>query len=270
MPLATAPPLALDHLSWSGIKTYATCPRKFQFHYIERAPQEFVSAALAFGSAFHTALDSLHQAILEGTATPKIKSLLAVYDTAWKDECTKAPAVVFAKTDDASALRETAVRMLNAYCIHVSTSGALGGQIIAIEHAIRFRLLADVPPIEMRLDMMEMVGGDLVVTDVKTARSKWNDQKVSESLPQLVLYANGLVPLVKELGANRIVPRFVVVSKAKTPMIQVLEPKATQDDVVRLKKQVGDTWAAIQAGIFVQREGWQCNQCPYRKRCLGR
>jgi hypothetical protein len=66
------------------------------------------------------------------------------------------------------------------------------------------------------------------------------------------------------------VPRFLVVTKAKTPAIQVLEPQAAQADVDRLKRQVSDTWAAIQAGVFVQRESWQCAQCPYKRRCLGR
>lgn len=278
MVTATAPPPmhcqitpALDHLSWSGIKTYTTCPKKFHFHYIEKAPKEFVAAALAFGSAFHVALDGMHQALMEGAAMPSIETLLTKYDESWKAETGKASNVVFAKTEDASVLRKTAERMLEAYCDYIAASGIgeNGAQIIGIEHAHRFRLLADVPPLEMRLDLMELVNGDLIVTDVKTARSKWNEQKIIEGLPQLVLYANGLVPLVKELGAKRIVPRFVVVSKAKTPVVQVLEPKATQDDVARLRKHVADTWSAIQAGVFIQREGWHCNQCPYRKRCLG-
>jgi hypothetical protein len=279
MVTATAPPPvqgnsapALDHLSWSGIKTYTTCPKKFHFHYIEKAPKEFVAAALTFGSAFHVALDGVHQALMEGAAIPAIDALLAKYDESWKAETEKAPEVVFAKTEDAGILRKTAQRMLDAYCHYIAVSGIgeNGAQIIGIEHAHRFRLLADVPPLEMRLDLMELVNGDLVVTDVKTARSKWNEQKTIEGLPQLVLYANGLVPLVKELGAKKIVPRFVVVSKGKTPVVQVLEPNPTQDDVIRLKKHVADTWAAIQAGVFIQREGWHCNQCPYRKRCLGR
>mgnify|MGYP000019066450 CR=1 FL=1 len=121
----------------------------------------------------------------------------------------------------------------------------------------------------MRLDLLELDGSDLIVTDLKTSRSKWNDEKVRESLGQLVLYANGLVPLLKELGAKRIVPRFLVVTKAKKPVVQVLEPHATQEDVVRLKEQVADTWSAIKAGVFVPRESWMCAQCPYKKRCLG-
>lgn len=109
----------------------------------------------------------------------------------------------------------------------------------------------------------------VIVSDVKTSRSRWNETTIRENLPQLILYANGLLPLVKELGAKRIVPRFVVVTKAKKPVVQVIEPKATQDDVARLKDQVSATWSAIQAGIFVKRESWACMQCPFQKRCLG-
>ena len=159
--------------------------------------------------------------------------------------------------------------MLTAYRGHALQPANTGTQIIAIEHQHRFRLLADAPPIEMRLDQLELAGADLIVTDVKTSRSRWNDEKVREHVPQLVLYAHGLVPLLRELGAERIVPRFVIVTKAKKPAVQILEPKAGQDDVDRLKRMVSETWDAITKEVFVQREGWGCAQCPYRKRCLG-
>jgi hypothetical protein len=109
----------------------------------------------------------------------------------------------------------------------------------------------------------------LIVTDIKTSCSRWNDTKVQEHLPQLALYAHGLMPLVRELGAKRIVPRFVVITKAKAPVVQVLQPQAGQEDVEHLKRQVAETWDAVRKEVFVQGEGWGCVQCQYRKRCLG-
>jgi hypothetical protein len=276
--IAAAPPssagaaVSLDHLSWSGLKTYSNCPKKFFYHYVEHAPEEFVAASLAFGSAFHVAVDHVHQSMIEGASLPTIDTLLQKYDESWNTETARAPEVSFAKTDDKTSLHELAQRMLAAYLDHIAASGAgtSGARIIAIEHSHRFHLLADVPPIEMRLDLLELSGTDLIVSDVKTSRSRWNDQKIAESMPQLVLYATAMAALVKELGAKRIVPRFLVVTKAKSPIVQVLEPKAMQSDVDRLKHQVSDTWTAIQSGIFIQRESWQCAQCPYKRRCLGR
>lgn len=263
------PPATLDHLSWSSIKTYASCPRKFAYRYIEEAAPEFVPAALAFGSAFHAAVDCVHQARIEGQPVPSVESILSRYDEAWKSEVESD--VRFAKEEDSITLRESAERMLDAYREFILVSGVgESASIIAIEESRRFGLLADVPPIEMRLDLLELTAsGDLIVSDVKTSRSRWNDTNAREHLPQLILYANGLLPLVKELGAKRIVPRFVVVTKAKKPVVQVIEPKATQEDVSRLKDQVAATWSAIQAGIFVKRESWACTQCPFQKRCLG-
>ena len=111
---------------------------------------------------------------------------------------------------------------------------------------------------------------ELVVSDLKTSRSRWNDAKVAESVPQLVLYSSGLLPLMRELGATRIITRFIVVTKSVRPKVQVLQPQASQDDVVRLKRTISETWSAIQSGLFVKRESWACAQCQYRGRCLGR
>ncbi|MGD0093856.1 MAG: PD-(D/E)XK nuclease family protein [Planctomycetota bacterium] len=272
-PVATCAGSAVmpDHLSWSGIQTYSQCPRKFSYRYIEQAPVEFTPASLAFGGAFHRATEVLHQARIEGAAIPAVEALLASYDEAWKEEAAKAPEIQHAKSEDAVSMREMAGRMLTAYRQHVVDTEAqtIGAQIIAIEHAHRFTFLPDVPPMEMRLDLLELAGPDLIVTDVKTSRSRWNDVKVQEHLPQLVLYSYGLVPLLRDLGGQRIVPRFLVVTKAKKPAVQILEPRAGQEDVDRLKRMVSETWDAVQKEVFVQREGWGCAQCPYRKRCLG-
>ena len=56
----TRPPL--DHLSWSGLTTYSTCPKKFYFRYIAQVPPEFVPASLAFGGSFHRAVETVQLA----------------------------------------------------------------------------------------------------------------------------------------------------------------------------------------------------------------
>ena len=192
------------------------------------------------------------------------------YDRAWSELVADRPRVKFSKDEDASSLRQLAKRMLSAYREHLLASPSGGSQIIAIEESVRFRLLADVPPIEMRLDLLELNGTDLIVSDLKTSKSRWSEAKIADGLPQLVLYAHGLMPLLRELGATRIVPRFVAVTKGKKPKVQVIQPAATQADVARLKKTVAETWIAIKNGVFHRRETWACTQCPYRRRCLGR
>src|ERR1019366_8470557 len=76
--VAVGPPL--DHLSWSGIQTYRNCPRKFAYRYIERVPEEFVPAALAFGGSIHRAVERLHQARMETAAAVSTDELLVEYE----------------------------------------------------------------------------------------------------------------------------------------------------------------------------------------------
>ena len=267
---STKPAVVLDHLSFSSIKTYQSCPRKFAFKYVEKLPEEFTPSYFAFGGAFHKAVERVHEAIIVGEALPDLDELLDAFDRAWLELTAERPQIKFAKDEDSQSLRVLATRMLSAFREHTLAAPNTGSQIIAIEESVRFRLLADVPPIEMRLDLLELSGGDLIVTDLKTSKSRWSEAKIADGLPQLILYAHGLLPLLRELGATRIVPRFVAVTKAKKPVVQVLQPVATQDDVARLKQTVAETWDAIQNGVFHRRESWACSQCPYRRHCLGR
>ena len=264
-------PSELDHLSWSGIKTYQTCPNKFRLRYIEQVPEESKPSSLLFGSAFHAAVERVQEARLQGLEVPTVDDLLSAFNDAFVRE-SKGNEIQFCKEEDDTSLRDLARRMLEAYAEYAKLDATLPdtAQIISIEHSNRFRLIADVPPIESRIDLLELQGTDLVVSDLKSSRSRWNETKVQESIPQLVLYATGLLPLMRELGANRIVTKFVVVTKAKKPVVQVLQPQASQADVVRLKETVNETWSAINTGLFVKRESWQCNLCPFKRQCLGR
>ena len=254
---------AITHLSWSKIQAYLMCPRQLAFR-LEEAPRERVSAALIFGGAIHAASELIHEARLAGAALPAVSDLLNAYDRAWKEREKAEPPIEFAKTENVESLRELAERMLDAYLVFVQSRP--NSEVIAIEHESDFLLLPDVPPFKVRLDLLERVGDELHVSDLKTARSLWNDDKVSEHLPQVIAYSMAAAGIARQLGL-RIVPEFVVVTKAKSPKVQVLTPSASQEDVARLRNLVADVWKGIQSGTFPARIGWQCKGCAYRDRC---
>src|ERR1035437_3837586 len=144
-----APPCSvavpLDHLSRSGINAYKTCPRKFAFRYLENVPEEFKPSSLAFGSAFHSAVERVQEARLQGLNLPTVDELFATFDAAWSRE-TKDQDVQFCKDEDIGTLCDLALRMLDAYSAYASLEATLPetAQIISIEHSNRFHLLADV------------------------------------------------------------------------------------------------------------------------------
>src|SRR5579884_2263707 len=92
--------LALDHLSWSGMQTYKQCPRKFQFRYISKAPEEQTASALVYGGAIHQAIESIHEARLAGSGIPKAATLLKRFEAAWNEAVAAKPMITFAKRED--------------------------------------------------------------------------------------------------------------------------------------------------------------------------
>src|SRR5512138_1449257 len=54
------------HLSASSVGTYIDCSMAYWFAYVKRAPMEFVSDALEFGSAIHLTLADFYRARMTG------------------------------------------------------------------------------------------------------------------------------------------------------------------------------------------------------------
>jgi putative RecB family exonuclease len=257
---------SIKHLSWSGISEYRTCPRRFYYHKVACVPEESRSASLVFGGAIHKAIEKIYEAKLEGRKAPSVQALLAAYESAWGAEAKDGPPITYPKGESQEILKDTASRMLKAFRTYALRTKS---KIIAIEHEAFFTLLPGVVPLKARLDLVEIEGHNLVLSDWKTSKSRWSENKTAESLPQLVVYAAAVANLVRELGLKKIQPRFVILTKAKTPVVQLLEPKASQADVVRLKELVSETADAINKGVFPRREGWPCGYCPFAKQCLG-
>src|SRR5437868_1560801 len=102
---STKPAIALDHLSFSSIRTYQSCPRKFAFKYVEKLPEEFTPSYFVFGGAFHKAVERVHEAMIVGEPLPQLGELLDAFDGAWLDLTAERPQIKFAKDEDASCLR---------------------------------------------------------------------------------------------------------------------------------------------------------------------
>ena len=72
-----------DHLSYSQVNTYLSCPLQYRFKYVDEIPPAFTSVALAFGSAIHEAVAAFYQTRLEGDNL-KPDQMLDVYRDTWR------------------------------------------------------------------------------------------------------------------------------------------------------------------------------------------
>jgi len=264
-PVTDAPSIAesltgRDYLSWSAVSTYLKCPLKYQFHYLDQLPEEFVSANLVFGSAIHAALEAYFDELLASRRSLGVDALLAVYHSTWGQADLEN--VQFGKSEDLASLGSLAERMLQAFV--ASDLSRPAGSIIGIEEELRAPVLADCPDLLARLDLMVETDETLVVTDFKTARSRWSLGDVNAAEGQLIVYHE----LVRQFADKPIRLQFAVITKTKQPEIEIQPVLANPARIQRIRQLIQRVWASIQSGVFFPApNAMNCPTCGYRDRC---
>jgi putative RecB family exonuclease len=249
------------YTSWSAISCYCACPLRYMFRYCENLSEPSVSAALAFGGAFHRACEQQYRELLEGNPAPTLDALMVAYNDAWAEHDGKE--IQFSRDDDRGTLDDLAGRMLSAF--QSSEIANPHGTIIGIEEELTGELVPGVPDLLARVDLLVDAGDSLVITDMKTARSRWSAEQVRESAGQLLLYHE----LAKPMAEGRPIRlQFAVATKLKNPEVQVYEVDADPQQIERMKRIAERVWEGIERRIFYPSpSAMQCPGCPYREHC---
>jgi putative RecB family exonuclease len=250
-----------DYISWSAISTFRQCPLKYRFKYVDGLPEESVSAALVFGSGIHSAVEQHYQAILSGDPKPDLDALLFAYRSAWLPH--DPDAISFGSTETRASLDVLAARMLTAFLS--SPAASVQGRVLGVEEEIRGMLIEGVPDLYGRVDLLTEDADSLVITDIKTSRGKWSQEQVEDSGEQLLLYSH----LASEMSpGKKITTRFLVLTKAKEPVIEEHVREVEPAAVKRTLAGVERVWRAIQAGVFYPAPStMSCSGCGFRKAC---
>jgi putative RecB family exonuclease len=250
-----------DYLSWSAISTFRQCPLKYRFRYIDGLPEESVSSALVFGTGIHSAVEQHFQAALSGDEQPDIERLMFAYRSAWLPH--DPDAIQFGSTETRASLDALAARMLTAFLN--SPVATVQGRVLGVEEEIRGVLVEGVPDLYGRVDLLTEDADTLVVTDIKTSRSRWSAEQVEDSGEQLLLYSH----LASEIApGKKIATRFLVLTKTRELQIEEhvrgVEPAA----VKRTLAGVELVWRAIESGVFYPAPStMSCASCGYRAAC---
>lgn len=254
------PPKAFDHLSFSSVSTFQSCPLKFFFRYVLGLPTQTISSSLVFGSALHASVQYHFEQLLVGRSTD-LDALCSVYQDAWEGYAEQT--IQFGKGEDQSTLGQLAIRSLTAFLN--SDFAHPKGVIVGVEEELRGTVVPGCPELLARVDLLIDTGAELVVSDFKTSRSSWSDEKVDDSSPQLLLYSE----LVQPIADGRPVKlSFAVLTKTKVPSLTVHEVPLDQRQVERTKRTVERVWQAIQDGHFYPNPSpMNCSTCSYREPC---
>jgi putative RecB family exonuclease len=246
---------AIDHLSYSQINCYLTCPLRYKFQYVDRIPPAFTAASLAFGSAIHEAVAAFYQTRLEGDAL-RPDQMLDVYRDYWG----QAEKVKFFNGDSEETLVDRAEQLILVFCDAVDP----GIQVVGVEEFFEFPL-PELPPFHGYIDLIEQSSeGTVTVADLKTAAKKPSSANVQTNL-QLTAYALGAEAL--GFDPDNLSLRLDVLLKSKTPEMVRLETSRTEEDRHRFIRLVHGVWNGIEREVFFPRQDWTCSQCAWASDC---
>ncbi len=250
-----------DYISYSAVATHQQCPLKYRFRYIDRLPERFLSANLAFGSAIHGAVELHFNALMLGKAVPSLDDLLEAYHEAW--ESRKEKTIRYRRGEDRAHHTGVAMRMLRAF--QGSHLARPDGTILGVEKELRGAVISDCPDLLGRIDLLVETAGALTVTDLKTARSPWSATQAALAGDQLLLYAE----LVRDMAPHKTVHlNFAVITKSKTPSIDIHAVRASPERVEHTTRVVQHVWQAIEAGHFHPLPSATiCSACPFQEPC---
>jgi putative RecB family exonuclease len=250
-----------DHLSYSAINLFVSCPLRYYFKYSAGLQERTVSASLVFGSAMHRVVQYHFEQLLAGCPAPDLDTLLAVYQDAWRSRGLQT--VRFENGSTIDSLGRLADRLLRTF--QRSNFAHPQGHILAIEEEFRDKIIPGGPDLLARVDLVVDTPDALVVSDFKTARSQWSWGQVNESAAQLLLYSEMVKPLA---DGKPLRLEFAVLTKTKVPNLTIHPVEIDSHQVERMKRLFERVWRAIQAGHFYPSPSHlNCPTCPFREPC---
>lgn len=248
----------IDHLSYSSITTYLDCSENWRRKYL--AKESTISTpALAFGSAFHGAIEAQ---LLTG------QKAVDAWPGAWANALERGP-VDFGIDTPETHFNE-GIRLLSNGGVAAAIDG-LAARTDETGVMVERKVTLSVPGVPVPIiGYIDFIAQDGVPCDLKTSSKSWTDGKAADSLQGLFYLA-----ALNQAGMNFHGWRFrhVVFVKTKEPKVQVLENRHTLAELFFLFRVVGEVWRGIEREVFPLNPGsWKCsaNFCDFWGNCRGR
>ncbi len=253
----------LNHLSYSSINSYLTCPRSWKFKYVDQVPSKTTSS-LAFGSAVHTAIEAVIRTRTLGAPV----DILTEWSAAWNRQLEREPFVPD-DGDTPESLHNDGVRLLTNERVSEAILGLRAtiwnGEPV-IEHRVELRVPGVPIPVIGYIDAIDENGTPM---DFKTSSKSWSGDKASLEVQPLFYLA-----ALNQAGIHHQYRfRHVILVKTKTPAVQVFGTQFLPGQLFWLMQMIVHVWRAIDGGHFpTNPTSWRCTPtwCEYWALCRGR
>ena len=253
---------ASPHLSASSISDYMECGLLYKFSRVDKIPVERTSYNMVFGSAIHRTLEKYYQAKMNLHHKP-LSFLLDEFELEWKTAYEENPQIHFYDGEDFVSCLERGKGLLTAFHHDHPEDNFM---VLATEHSFRFEIEGVDMPIIGAMDLIEQDnGGNIIITDFKTASKAYSRDDVDKSL-QLTIYY--LAAKMNGFEGREILLKFDCLIKTKKPKFEQYYTSRNDEDIQRTTKKIQSVWQGIQKGVFIPNDtSWKCGYCSYKKQC---
>lgn len=255
------------HHSFSALTTFAeVCSLQYQFRYIDRLPQERVSAALVFGTAVNAALLSIDKDLASGRPPRADVAHQVLRSELEKAYANKFIPVVSTHEENLEGLYGKGTRLVDHYVENLLPDE------VPVDMPRRFTIPllnekgeALPRPLVGELDrVVRTKDGRYAIVDWKTSSARWsNDRIAKDDQATAYLLAGQYI-----LESKPAFFRYDLLLKTVKPALERYYVDRTERDMKRFVKKVGVLDRAIQSGVFVPNDrSFACPTCPYRSTC---
>jgi len=248
--------LPRGYISYSQIRLYQTCPKKYYYIYVKKVPVP-VNEKVYLGIVFHAVIESYFKEKINGSE-PSNEALLEKF------------AETFAKLQKEQVVtwespQEETFKRGSAFVKHFLHHVVPTIKPLMVEK----ELITDLPGSDVSLKgIIDLVETDFSITDFKTTTARWSKTKIKNHYLQVVIYR-----YLFEKAFGDVISRLkfkIIYSKNPTAVhhqeIEV-KPKDVDFDYTRMFEVIKYVVDNIRQEIFFKNESFSCGFCEFKDLC---
>lgn len=245
--------------SHSKLSTFETCPRQFDYRYVQRIPRDTESVEAFVGKRAHEILERLYYHLGRHGRPPSLRQVLDRYRQDWEFHWHENVQIV-RKERDAEFYRMHGQRCLESY--YRKHYPFEDGETVALEHQISIRLDEEgeyrARGIIDRLVRRE--AGSYEIHDYKTSATRPPRNRLARDR-QLSLYQLGVLQAFPEAERVDLVWHYLAFG-------QTISMTRSPEELERVRTEAIKSIDTIEAATeYPARPGPLCRWCEYRDLC---
>ncbi len=246
--------LPRGYISYSQIRLYQLCPKKYYYTYIEdrKAP---INDKIFLGVVFHSVVEHYLNEQINGRTLEKeelVEYFKEQFENLQADE-----KITWDATENETRRRG------KAFVHHFLRDIAQELQPLMVEKEME----AHLPELDVTLKgVIDLVETDFSITDFKTTTAKWSKTRVKESYLQMQIYR---YLFEKNFGdvVTHLRFRIVYSKSAKAIKDQKISVQATDLDSSRMFDIIKYVVENIRNEVFYKNESYHCGFCDFKDIC---